>query len=96
MSSIDGAIVSEIPGANLFFLNPAGVIFFPQVPLPGSGGEPVQVTFDPDGSPRAFDFENDQYNFQPTNYLQVPLERESAALSRAERHPSASRRSGTS
>ena len=61
-------------------INPAGVIFFPQVPLPGSGGEPVQVTFDPDGSPRAFDFENDQYNFQPTNYLQVPLERESAAL----------------
>ena len=26
-SSIDGAIVSEIPGASLFFLNPAGVLF---------------------------------------------------------------------
>ncbi|MEE4278959.1 MAG: TonB-dependent receptor [Halieaceae bacterium] len=59
---------------------PAGRIAFPPVPLPGTGGQPVQVTFDADGTPRPFDPDADQYNFQPANYLQVPLERESAAL----------------
>ena len=59
---------------------PAGRVFFPRVPFPGSGGAPVELTFDPDGSPRIFNLDNDQYNFQPINYLQTPLERQSAAL----------------
>lgn len=59
---------------------PAGRIAFPAVPLPGTGGRPVQVTFDPDGTPRPFVQLEDQYNFQPPNYLQTPTERQSAAL----------------
>ena len=59
---------------------PAGTVFFPPVPLPGTGGRPVQVTFDRDGAPRPFDQAQDQYNFQPANYLQTPMERQSAAL----------------
>jgi len=60
--------------------NPAGRIVFPRVPLPGTGGQPVVTTFDPDGTPRPFDRATDFYNFQPANYLQTPMERQSAAL----------------
>jgi outer membrane receptor protein involved in Fe transport len=39
------------------------------------GNGPAQVTFDPDGTPRAISSPNDLWNFQPVNYLQTPLER---------------------
>jgi outer membrane receptor protein involved in Fe transport len=57
-----------------------GSVVFPLVPLPGTGGPPVSVTFNEDGSPRAFVRGQDQYNFQPINYLQTPLRRNAAAL----------------
>lgn len=56
---------------------PAGSVFFPQVDL---GDGPVQLTFDTDGNPRAFDFDRDKYNYAPDNYLQTPLQRTSAGL----------------
>ena len=59
---------------------PAGSIVFPRAPLPGTGGAPVTVTFTPDGTPRPFNNPEDSYNFQPANYLQTPLERQSGAL----------------
>jgi len=59
---------------------PAGRVVFPAATLPGAGGAPGPITFEPDGTPRPFVQGVDQYNFQPANYLQVPLERESAAL----------------
>ncbi|EAQ96602.1 TonB-dependent receptor domain-containing protein [Congregibacter litoralis] len=59
---------------------PAGSIVFPAAPAPGSGGFPGSVTFNEDGSPRAFVRGQDQYNFQPDNYLQTPLRRDSAAV----------------
>ncbi|WOJ97738.1 TonB-dependent receptor [Congregibacter brevis] len=59
---------------------PAGSIVFPFAPTPDSGGSPTRVTFNEDGSPRAFVRGQDQYNFQPDNYLQTPLRRDSAAL----------------
>jgi iron complex outermembrane receptor protein len=59
---------------------PAGSTLFPPAVLPGTGGPPVQVTFDEDGSPRAVVQGQDQYNFQPANYLQTPLRRDSFAL----------------
>ena len=51
---------------------PGGVIRFPQADL---GDGPVLVTFNPDGTPRAFDDLADQYNYQPVSYLQIPLDR---------------------
>jgi outer membrane receptor protein involved in Fe transport len=56
---------------------PAGSVLFPQVDL---GGGPVRLTWNPDGSPRAFDPANDLYNFAPVNYLQTPLTRSTAGL----------------
>lgn len=55
---------------------PAGLVLSPRVDL-GSG--PIdQLTFNPDGSPRAFVFPGDLYNFAPVNYLQTPLTRYTA------------------
>jgi iron complex outermembrane receptor protein len=56
---------------------PAGLVPFPLVDL-GSG--PVQMTWNPDGTPRAFDAANDLYNYAPLNYLQTPLTRFTAGL----------------
>ena len=58
-------------------INPAGRVAFPRVDL-GSG--PVQMTWNPDGTPRAFDWDNDRYNYAPANYLQIPLTRYSAGM----------------
>ena len=56
---------------------PEASVFFPQVDL-GSG--PVRLTWNPDGTPRAFDSSTDLYNFAPVNYLQTPLTRYSVGL----------------
>ena len=56
---------------------PAGIIYWPYADL-GSG--PVEVTFNPDGTPREFSWDDDLYNYAPVNYLQVPLERHSFGL----------------
>jgi iron complex outermembrane receptor protein len=55
--------------------NPGGVILNPRFNL-GSG--PVQVTFNDDGTPRAFVQPADLWNFAPVNYLQIPLTRTTA------------------
>jgi len=44
------------------------------------GSGPVQMTWNPDGTPRAFDATNDLYNYAPLNYLQTPLTRFTAGL----------------
>jgi len=44
-------------------------------PLADLGDGPVQVTFRPDGTPREFVWPDDLYNYQPVNYLQIPLTR---------------------
>jgi len=55
---------------------PAGLVRSPRVDL---GNGPVDLlTFNPDGSPRAFVFPDDLYNFAPVNYLQTPLTRYTA------------------
>jgi len=51
---------------------PAGLITFPYV---DSGDGPRQITFEDDGSPRAYTHRDDAYNYQPVNYLQIPLTR---------------------
>jgi outer membrane receptor protein involved in Fe transport len=51
---------------------PAGVIAFPPADL---GNGPVNVTFNPDGTPRAYIEPDDEYNFVELTYLQVPLNR---------------------
>jgi outer membrane receptor protein involved in Fe transport len=51
---------------------PAGVVRWPEADL---GDGPVNVTFDPDGTPRTFDDLSDTYNYQPVSYLQIPLDR---------------------
>ena len=56
---------------------PAGFVPSPEVDL-GSG--PVQMTWNPDGTPRAFDRANDLYNYAPLNYLQTPLTRLTAGI----------------
>jgi len=56
---------------------PAGVIAWPTVDL---GNGPVNMTWDPDGTPRARDPLTDIYNYAPVNYLQTPLKRYSAGL----------------
>ena len=56
---------------------PATGIYFPEYDL---GGPTPWVTFDPDGTPRNFVDPDDLYNYQPVNYLQVPMERYSAGL----------------
>jgi len=56
---------------------PAGYVSFPQVDL-GSG--PGAMTWNPDGTPRAFNWPNDLYNYAPLNYLQTPLTRLTAGI----------------
>lgn len=56
---------------------PGGVVLFPRVDL-GSGQD--QATWNPDGTPRAFDGVNDLYNYAPVNYLQTPLSRNTVGL----------------
>jgi outer membrane receptor protein involved in Fe transport len=57
---------------------PAGVVNWPQVDLGNWDASGGRVTFDPDGTPREFDFYQDAYNYQPVNYLQIPLTRYTA------------------
>lgn len=52
---------------------PAGRITNPRVNL---GNGPVQVTFNPDGTPRAYSNRVDFYNYNPVNYLQTPQSRD--------------------
>jgi outer membrane receptor protein involved in Fe transport len=52
--------------------NPAGTVKWPAVDF-GSG--PNWTTFDPDGTPREWNDDTDWYNYQPVNYLQIPLTR---------------------
>jgi len=56
---------------------PAGGVFGPRADL---GNGPVQVTFNPDGTPRAFVRPDDLWNYAPVNYLQLPLTRKTAGL----------------
>lgn len=56
---------------------PSGVIRWPLADL-GSG--PVFVTFNPDGTPRAFEEFEDEYNYRTTSFLQVPLDRLAVGL----------------
>jgi outer membrane receptor protein involved in Fe transport len=51
---------------------PAGVVRWPLADL---GNGPIEVTFNPDGTPHDFDEDIDTYNFAPEMYLQVPLNR---------------------
>jgi len=51
---------------------PAGNVVSPSVDF-GSG--PNWATFDPDGTPREWNDDTDWYNYQPVNYLQIPLTR---------------------
>lgn len=73
----DGRLVeSGSPGT------PAGVLFFGPFVLPdgtlttNTGGFNASVTFDENGDPRQYVEPADLYNFQPSNYLQTPLERQ--------------------
>ena len=56
---------------------PAGTVPFPSVDL-GSG--PVTMSWNPDGTPRAFNSDTDRYNYAPVNYLQIPLKRFTAGI----------------
>ena len=56
---------------------PEGLVANPPVDL---GDGPVRMTFNPDGTPRAYDSREDAYNYAPVNYLQVPMTRYSAGL----------------
>jgi outer membrane receptor protein involved in Fe transport len=56
---------------------PGGVVFNPRVDL---GDGPVRVTWNPDGTPRAFVDPEDRYNYAPVNYLQTPLSRDSLGI----------------
>jgi len=44
-------------------------------PAADFGDGPVQVTFNPDGTPREFIFSEDKFNSRYSTYLQVPLDR---------------------
>lgn len=56
---------------------PEGHIRFPEVDL---GNGPASVIFNPDGTFREFVDPDDRYNFQPVNYLQIPLVRSSGGV----------------
>jgi outer membrane receptor protein involved in Fe transport len=51
---------------------PAGHVLFPSADF---GNGPAEAIFNPDGTPREFFDPDDRYNYQPVNYLQVPLSR---------------------
>ena len=63
------------PGGSSYV--PAGGVFGPRADL---GNGPVQVTFNPDGTPRAFIDPDDRWNYAPVNYLQLPLTRKTAGI----------------
>jgi len=54
-----------------------GVIVSPLVDL---GNGPDWVTFNPQGTPRAFIDPDDWYNYAPVNYLQIPLTRSAVGV----------------
>lgn len=56
---------------------PPGVVVFPQVDF---GNGPTRTTFDPNGVPREYIFENDFYNYAPVTYLQIPMTRYSGGI----------------
>jgi outer membrane receptor protein involved in Fe transport len=58
-------------------INPGGLVYFPSADY-GSG--PARTTWDPDGTPRAFNRATDLFNYAPYNYLQIPLTRYSVGL----------------
>ncbi|MEJ2604342.1 MAG: TonB-dependent receptor [Gammaproteobacteria bacterium] len=70
---LDGSPLVERGSAQ----TPDGVILFPPVDL-GSGPGPIRFT--PEGLPVPFADPDDRYNFAPSNYLQIPIERLSAGL----------------
>ncbi len=77
----DGRLVeSGSPGT------PAGVLFFGPFVLPdgtlttNTGSFDASVTFANNGDPRQYVEPADLYNFQPSNYLQTPLERQVVGL----------------
>jgi len=51
---------------------PEGLVNAPRVDW---GDGPAQTIFDDDGNPREYNFQIDDYNWAPWNFLQVPLER---------------------
>jgi len=55
---------------------PAGLVRSPRVDL--GNGPRDRLTFNPDGSPKAFVSPDDLYNYAPVNYLQTPLTRYTA------------------
>jgi len=57
---------------------PGSLVFFPTVDF--GDGQPTRTTWDPDGTPRAWDWPSDLYNYAPINYLQTPLTRKSIGL----------------
>ncbi|MGI9223023.1 MAG: TonB-dependent receptor domain-containing protein [Woeseiaceae bacterium] len=59
-----------VPGGS--YTIPAGLIGWPLADL---GNGPVEVMFNPDGTPREFVEPDDRYNFSPVSNLQVPLNR---------------------
>jgi len=54
------------------WFTPAGVVIEPTVDL---GAGEVPVTFNKDGTPRAFAGDSEAYNFAPATFLQTPLDR---------------------
>ena len=56
---------------------PEGAVFFPDYDF---GNGPSRVTFDPDGNAREFIDPDDRYNYAPWNYIQTPLERQTAGF----------------
>jgi iron complex outermembrane receptor protein len=73
---IDNGEQGELMPGGSFFI-PGGLVFFPSVDL---GDGEINVTWDPDGTPRAFAFPDDLWNFQPFNYLQTPLSRDTIGV----------------
>jgi outer membrane receptor protein involved in Fe transport len=63
----EGNLVAGGSGAT-----PEGIIWFP---LADFGGGPAPATFNEDGTPRQAIIPDDAYNYQPANYLQIPLTR---------------------
>jgi outer membrane cobalamin receptor len=59
---------------------PGGAIGFPPVFFPGFGLAQEGYLVPPDSPARPFQYPDDLYNYAPSNYLQLPLEREVAGL----------------
>lgn len=56
---------------------PNGAVYFPEVDF---GNGPAAAIFDTDGNPRELIDPDDRYNYAPWNYIQTPLERQTAGL----------------